>query len=81
MSILIKPEDDEDFLFSFAKSFSSVIEHGRVNIPEEFGYCYVMVFLFGKHMRMVVRNYALFEEVVITRNSDWLAGKYGIYIT
>lgn len=73
MSIVINPEDNEGFLSSFAKTIGSSVEHGRVNIPEKYGSGYVMGFLFGKQLRMVVRNYVLQEEVVISRHPDWLS--------
>ena len=72
MSISITPEYGEGFLSSFAKTIGSTVKNGRVIIPEQFGSGYVMGFLFGKQLRMVVRNYVLNEEMVITRHPDWL---------
>jgi AraC-like DNA-binding protein len=73
MSIIVTPAQNQEFLSSFAKSIGSTVEYGRVIIPEKHGNGYVMGFLFGKQLRMVVRNYVLNEEVVITRHPDWLS--------
>ena len=72
MSIVIKPEEGEGFLSSFAGAIGATVQHGRVNIPGKYGSGWVTGFLFGKQLRMIVRNYVLFEEVVITRHPDWL---------
>ncbi|MGI4729883.1 MAG: helix-turn-helix transcriptional regulator [Janthinobacterium lividum] len=71
MTITINPLDGEGFLSSFAKMIGSTVEQGRVIIPENYGSGYVMGFLFGKQLRMVVRNYVLKEEILITRHQDW----------
>src|SRR6186713_562950 len=74
MSIVIKPEEGEGFLSSFARSIGTTVDHGRVNIPDKYGSGWVIGFLFGKQLRMIVRNYRLSEEVIITRHPDWLTG-------
>jgi AraC-like DNA-binding protein len=70
MSLEIETENDELFLSTFAKTVGSTVEHGRVNIPEKFGRGYVMGFLFGKQIRMIVRNYELKEDLFIKRASS-----------
>jgi AraC-like DNA-binding protein len=73
MSIIVKPEHGEEVLSSFAKIIGSQVDYGRVVIPDKFGSGYVMGFLFGKSLRMFIRNYVMLDEVVITRDPDLLA--------
>jgi AraC-like DNA-binding protein len=67
MSLKIETENDKEFLSSFAKTIGSKVEYGRVNIPPKYGSGYVQGFLFGKNMRMIIRNYELYDDLLIKR--------------
>jgi len=72
MGIKVQSREGENFLFSFAESVESKVENGRVNIPSKLGTGYVLGFLSGNHLRMIVRHYELNEDVLIHRQVNSL---------
>lgn len=67
MCLQINVSDGDDFLAAFAQTVGSPVENGRVAIPHQYGSGYVMGFLFGRHLRLIVRHYTLHNEVLIKR--------------
>ncbi|QJD80356.1 hypothetical protein [Spirosoma rhododendri] len=61
--------DGDNFLDAFAQTVGSSVENGRVTIPPPYGSGYVMGFLFGSHLRLLVRHYALHDDLLIKRQS------------
>ena len=70
MSIQIQVQESTELLASFAKTVGTSVKDGRVEIPPKYGSGYVLGFLFGNELMMIVRNYTLKEEVVINRQID-----------
>lgn len=69
MRLHITTPDGENFLAAFAQTVGSRVENGRVSIPAEYGSGYVLGFLFGNYLRLIVRHYYLYEEMLIKRES------------
>ena len=67
MRLHITTPDGDAFLSAFAETVGSRVENGRVTIPEQYGSGYVMGFLFGNSLRVIVRHYALRDNMLIER--------------
>lgn len=52
-------------LIKFAELLGTEIKHGRLAIPEKYGKGYCAGFVFNKHLRMLINNYILNEDVII----------------
>ncbi len=65
----ITTRDGDNFLAAFAQTVGSSVENGRVAIPPQYGSGYVMGFLFGNHLRLIVRHYSLHDDLLIKRQS------------
>lgn len=65
----ITTRDGDNFLAAFAQTVGSSVENGRVEIPPQYGSGYVMGFLFGHHLRLIVRHYLLHDDLLIKRQS------------
>ena len=65
----ITTRDGDNFLAAFAQTVGSSVENGRVAIPPHYGSGYVMGFLFGNHLRLIVRHYSLHDDLLIKRQS------------
>jgi AraC-like DNA-binding protein len=64
-----KRETEPNVLRSFAHSLGTELENWRLEIPEKFGSGYCAGFVFNEHIRMLILNYELNEELVI-KNPD-----------
>lgn len=51
-------------LIKFAELLGTEIKHGRLAIPEKYGKGYCAGFVFNKHLRMLINNYILNEDVI-----------------
>jgi hypothetical protein len=60
-----KRETEPNVLKSFAHSLGTKLENWRLEIPEKFGSGYCAGFVFNEHIRMLILNYELNEELVI----------------
>jgi AraC-like DNA-binding protein len=54
-----------DILNVFAQSINSKAENGRVEISPTFGKGYVYAIQLNAHLRMIIRNYELYDDVVV----------------
>jgi AraC-like DNA-binding protein len=67
MRIALQGPDESGMLDAFAKNVGSIIDNGRVIIPGKSGNGYIHGFRFGAVMRMMIKNYQLNEDVIVTR--------------
>ncbi|WP_158798751.1 AraC family transcriptional regulator [Pedobacter sp. L105] len=65
----IKRDTEPNVLKIFAHSLGTEIKNWRLEIPEKFGNGYCTGFVFNEHIRMLILNYELNEELVI-KNPD-----------
>jgi AraC-like DNA-binding protein len=49
----------------FAKSIDSQVENDRVSISRPFGHGYVKAIQLNENLRMIIRNYELFDDVIV----------------
>lgn len=61
----IKRETEPNVLKSFAHSLGTELKNRRLDIPGKFGTGYCAGFIFNAHIRMLILNYELNEELVI----------------
>ena len=54
-----------NILIKFAELLGTDIKNGRLEIPEKFGKGYCAGFVFNEHIRMLILNYELNEDIVI----------------
>lgn len=52
-------------LHTLAQLFGTVVKDNRLDIPEQFGTGYVTRYVFNEHIRMMIMNYELKENLVI----------------
>lgn len=60
-----KQQTEPQILKRLANVLGTEIHHYRLEIPEKFGSGYCMGFVFNEHIRMMIFNYELNEELVI----------------
>lgn len=60
-----KRETESNVLKSFAHSLGTELKNRRLEIPEKFGSGYCAGFVFNEHIRMLIFNYELNEDLVI----------------
>ncbi|KAA8482422.1 AraC-like DNA-binding protein [Arcticibacter tournemirensis] len=70
MKIEIKSKDGLGMLAAFAREVGSVVENGRVEVPEKFGTGYIQGFNFDERLRMMIRNYELHQDFAISRRNQ-----------
>ena len=67
----IEIEKETGFLQSFANQLGVEIEKGNIiRIPEKFGKGYIRGFGFDSGIRMMIRNYELYEDLKINRRNS-----------
>jgi AraC-like DNA-binding protein len=52
-------------LYGLAKLLGTEVKNRRLEIPEKFGKGYCAGFVFNEHIRMLISNYELFEDLVV----------------
>ena len=60
-----KQQTVPNILIKFAELLGTEIKNGRLEIPEKFGRGYCAGFVFNEHIRMLILNYELNEDVVV----------------
>ncbi len=70
MKIKIPTNTTPDVLGMFAKTIGSKIDNGRVTLSPPFGQGYVQGVKLNAQMRMIIRNYVVYEDIVITGQSE-----------
>ncbi|PSL23737.1 helix-turn-helix domain-containing protein [Chitinophaga ginsengisoli] len=64
-----KLQTEPSILKKLAHLLGTELKNGRLEIPEEFGKGYCAGFVFNEHIRMLILNYELKEEIVIENPS------------
>lgn len=54
-----------DILIRLAERLGTELKHGRLDIPEKFGRGYCAGFVFNAHIRLLISNYELHEDIVV----------------
>ena len=67
--IRIKQESEPNVLKKFAELLGTEIKNWRLDIPERFGSGYCTGYIFNGHIRMLIFNYKLNNDLVI-KNPD-----------
>jgi AraC-like DNA-binding protein len=64
---MLKPKRDTEsnVLKSFAHSLGTELKNWRLEIPEKFGSGYCIGYVFDEHIRMLILNYELNEDIVL----------------
>ncbi|PWG81371.1 helix-turn-helix domain-containing protein [Pararcticibacter amylolyticus] len=70
MKIKLESKDGLGMLDAFAREVGSIVENGRVEIPEEFGVGYIQGFNFDERLRMMIRDYELHHDFAISRRNQ-----------
>jgi len=66
-----KPETTPNVLVRLARLLGTEMKAGRLEIPEKFGNGYCAGFVFNEHIRMIISNYELKEDIsVINPDTD-----------
>jgi AraC-like DNA-binding protein len=60
-----KIQTTPEILHNLAQVLGTNVKNGRLEIPEKFGKGYCTGFVFNKHIRMLISNYELNEDLVI----------------
>ncbi len=59
----------------FANLLGTEIENRKLEIPDRFGKGYCRGFVFNEHIRMIISNYELYEDLTIENPDIDTAGK------
>ncbi|WP_220399598.1 helix-turn-helix domain-containing protein [Filimonas effusa] len=70
MKIELTSKDGIGMLAAFAQKVGSTVENGRVEVPEKFGWGYIQGFNFDERLRMMIRNYELYQDFAISRRNQ-----------
>lgn len=60
-----KQQTVPNILLRFAHLLGTVVKNNRVEIPEKFGMGYCAGFVFNEHIRMLISNYELNEDLIV----------------
>jgi AraC-like DNA-binding protein len=60
-----KQQTEPNILKRLAQLLGTEIKNGRLEIPEKFGKGYCAGFIFNKHIRMLILNYKLNEDLIV----------------
>ena len=60
-----KKQTVPEVIYGFAKLLGTEIKNRRLKIPEKFGKGYCAGFVFNEHIRMIVSNYELYEDLMV----------------
>ena len=73
-----KQQTEPSILKSLAQLLGTEVKNRRLEIPEKFGKGYCAGFVFNEHIRMLISNYELNEDLVV-KNPDINASKRMIF--
>lgn len=74
----MKPSDQQtvpNILLRFAQLLGTAITNNRLEVPEMFGRGYCEGFVFNEHIRMLISNYELKEDLVVENPEVTTAGR------
>lgn len=61
-----KQQTTPDILLRFAQLLGIEVKNNRLEIPEKFGTGYCTGFVFNEHIRMLISNYELIEDLIVS---------------
>ncbi|KGE12838.1 hypothetical protein [Sphingobacterium deserti] len=70
MEIEIISKDGLGMLAAFAKEVGSIVENGRVDVPQHFGTGFIQGYSFNERLRMMILNYQLHQDFTISRKNQ-----------
>src|SRR5208283_623483 len=60
-----KPQTEPNVLISFAHLLGTEVKNRRLEIPENHGKGYCAGFVFNEHIRLLISNYVLYEDLMV----------------
>lgn len=78
MKIPLTDKHGAGIMFEFARIIGATVRGRFIYIPESMGTGYITGFSWGKDLRMMVRNYHLYEDIFIERTNELAAGEENV---